>query len=144
VERGRWYQLGATSQYPHGVRGVDSLSIDGVSDDSFVLDGDAGRFMIKADADDIVDGDDLDVSYGLSAGTTDIVISKGETIEGEMTFVANNAAGKNDNYFWPYVKLTPDGDLSLKGDDWMTVTFNFEILKRDSMTERQYITRRRA
>ena len=87
---------------------------------------------------------DLEVSYGVKAGVDDIVVGRSDTIEGEMTFIANNAAGANDDYFWPYVKLTPDGDFSLKGDEWMTITFNFEILKRDSMVERQYITRRRA
>ena len=60
-----------------------------------------------------------------------------------MAFVANNAAGYNDDYYWPYVKLSPDGDFSLKGDEWLNMTFNFEVLKRDSLVERQYITRRR-
>jgi len=108
------------------------------------VDAAAGRFFIKEDADDIVNGDDLEVSYGLEAGVDDIVIARSDTIEGEMAFIANNAAGANDDYFWPYVKLSPDGDFSLKGDEWLNMTFNFEILKRDSLMERQYITRRRA
>ena len=144
VERGRWYQLGVEDALPQGVRRIGSVTITGVSADSFTIDADAGRIYIKEDATDIVDGDDLEVSYGVKAGVDDIVIARSDTIEGEMTFIANNAAGANDDYFWPYVKLTPDGDFSLKGDEWMTVTFNFEILKRDSLVERQYITRRRA
>lgn len=144
VERGRWYQLGVTADLPQGVRRIGSVTITGVSADSFTIDADAGRIYINEDATDIVDGDDLEVNYGVKAGVDDIVIARSDTIEGEMTFIANNAAGANDDYFWPYVKLTPDGDFSLKGDEWMTVTFNFEILKRDSLVERQYITRRRA
>jgi len=144
VERGRWYQLGVEDALPQGVRRIGSVTITGVSADSFTIDADAGRIYIKEDATDIVDGDDLEVNYGIKAGVDDIVIARSDTIEGEMTFIANNAAGANDDYFWPYVKLTPDGDFSLKGDEWMTVTFNFEILKRDSLVERQYITRRRA
>lgn len=144
VERGRWYQLGVTSDLPQGVRGVGSVEITGVDAASIIVDGAAGRFFIKEDADDVVNGDDLEVAYGLSAGVDDIVISRTDTIEGEMTFIANNAAGANDDYFWPYVKLMPDGDFSLKGDEWLNMTFNFEILKRDAMVERQYITRRRA
>ena len=144
VERGRWYQLGVTDDLPQGVRGVGSVTITGVDAGSVIVDGAAGRIFIKEDADDIVNGDDLEVAYGLSAGVDDIVISRTDTIEGEMTFIANNAAGANDDYFWPYVKLMPDGDFSLKGDEWLNMTFNFEILKRDAMVERQYITRRRA
>lgn len=144
VERGRWYQLGVTDELPQGVRGVGSVTITGVDAGSIIVDGAAGRIFIKEDADDIVNGDDLEVAYGLSAGVDDIVISRTDTIEGEMTFIANNAAGANDDYFWPYVKLMPDGDFSLKGDEWLNMTFNFEILKRDAMVERQYITRRRA
>lgn len=144
VERGRWYQLGVTDELPQGVRGVGSVTITGVDAASILVDGAAGRIFIKEDADDIVNGDDLEVAYGLSAGVDDIVISRTDTIEGEMTFIANNAAGANDDYFWPYVKLMPDGDFSLKGDEWLNMTFNFEILKRDAMVERQYITRRRA
>lgn len=144
VERGRWYQLGVTDELPQGVRGVGSVTITGVDASSIIVDGAAGRIFIKEDADDIVNGDDLEVAYGLAAGVDDIVISRTDTIEGEMTFIANNAAGANDDYFWPYVKLMPDGDFSLKGDEWLNMTFNFEILKRDAMAERQYITRRRA
>lgn len=144
VELGRWYQLGVTTEMPQGIRRIGGVTITGVSEDSYTVDAEAGRIFIHEDADDIEDGDTLDVNYGVVAGVDDIVIAKTDTILGEMTFIANNAAGANDDYFWPYVKLSPDGDFSLKGDEWLTQTFNFEILKRDELTERQYITRRRA
>jgi hypothetical protein len=144
VERGLWYQLGVTPSTPQGVRGVGTVTITGVSEDSFVIEGATGRIYLNSDADDIVDGDDLEVAYGVSAAVEDIVIAKGETIEGEMQFLANNATGTNRDYYWPYVKLTPDGDFALKGDDWQNMTFNFEILKRDELVERQYITKRAA
>lgn len=144
VERGRWYQLGKTDDLPQGVRRIGSVVITGVDAASYTVDADAGRIYIKPEAEDIVDGDDLEVAYGIRAGVDDIVIARSDVIEGEMQFVANNAAGLNSDYFWPYVKLSPDGDFSLKGDEWQAMTFNFEILKRDALIERQYITRRRA
>lgn len=143
VKRGKWYQLGETVEMPQGIRDIGSLTVVGVDSASLVIDAAAGRFYIDEGADDVVDGDDLEVSYGLNAGIDDIVISRTDKIEGNMTFIANNAAGANDDYFWPYVRIMPDGDFSLKGDEWLTMTFNFEILKRDALTERQYITRRR-
>lgn len=144
VNLGRWYQLGVTADQPQGVHRLGLVSITGVSTDSYTVDADAGMIYLNPDASDIVDGDDLDVAYGLYAGTDDVVVAKSETIEGELAFIANNASGANDDYLWPYVRLSPDGDLPLKGDEWMTMNFNFEILKRDALTERQYITRRRA
>ena len=143
VQRGRWYQLGVATDLPQGTRRIGSVSITGLATTSYTVDADAGRIFLHEDAPDIVDGDDLAVSYGVKAGVDDIVIARSDIIEGEMAFVANNAAGYNDDYYWPYVKLSPDGDFSLKGDEWLNMTFNFEVLKRDSLVERQYITRRR-
>lgn len=144
VELGRWYQLGVADDLPQGVRGVGTVVITGVDDASFTIDHDNGRIYLKPEAADIISGTDIAVAYGLRSGVDDIVVSRSDKIEGEMAFMANNAAGSNDNYYWPYVKLTPDGDFNLKGDEWLTITFNFEILKRDELVERQYITRRRA
>lgn len=146
VQKGRWYQLGVTADSPQGVRGIGSVAISGVADgdeaDNFKVETATGRIYIHSDAPDIVEGSDIDITYGVNAATEEVVISKGETIEGEMQFIANNPKGANRDYYWPYVRLTPDGDFGLKGDDWQNVTFNFEILKRDEVTERQYITKR--
>lgn len=143
IERGLWYQLGSTDATPQGVRGIGTVEIADIAEDSYVVETATGRIYFKPEAEDIVDGvTDAVISYGVSAGVEDIVIAKGETIEGALRFIANNAAGTNRDYFWPYVKLTPDGDFALKGDDWQNMTFNFEILLRDETVERQYITKR--
>ncbi len=141
--RGRWHQLGVTAETPQGVQATGGITIDGVDADSYVVENETGRVYINADAPDVGDGVAYEISYGVAAGVDDIVIAKGEVVEGEMLFLANNAAGENKDYFWPYVKLTPDGDLPLKGDDWQTMSFNIEVLKRDAVTERQYIRARR-
>jgi hypothetical protein len=135
VARGLWVQLGVSPTTPQGVRGIANVSIVGVEDTSYTVEGSTGRIYLHLDAPDI---------YGITATVEDIVISKGESIEGQLRFLANNAAGANKDFFWPYVRLTPDGDFSLKGDDWQNMTFNFEILLRDSLVERQYITTRPA
>lgn len=142
IERGRWLQLGKSVATPQGIRNVGSVSISGVDPSSYTVENDTGRVMLHADADDITDGGNVTVSYGITPQTETVVIAKGQSIEGELQFIANNPVGANDDYFWPYVKLTPDGDFSLKSDEWQTVGWTIEILKRDSVTERQYITRR--
>jgi hypothetical protein len=144
VARGLWIQLGVGPSTPHGVRNVGNVSIAGVDEASYIVEEATGRVYLNLDADDIVDGSALEFSYGVATAVEDIVIARGESIEGELAFLANNAAGLNKDFFWPYVRLTPDGDFALKGDDWQTMTFNFEILKRDALVERQYITTRPA
>jgi hypothetical protein len=144
VELGRWLQLGKTAVTPQGVRNVGSVAIAGVDAASFTVENETGRVLLHEDADDIVAGSTIEISYGVLPQTETVVIAKGQSVEGELQFIANNPVGANDDYFWPRVRLTPDGDFSLKGDDWQTVSWNFEILKKDSVTERQYITRRKA
>lgn len=144
VQRGRWLQLGKTIATPQGVAGVGSVTLAGVDPASYTVENNTGRILLHEDADDITDGGNVTVSYGILPQTETIVIAKGKSIEGELQFIANNPVGANDDYFWPYVKLTPDGDFSLKSDEWQTVNWNIEILKRDSATERQYIRRRTA
>ncbi len=46
-----------------------------------------------------------------------------------MRFVQNNANGPNRTYTWWKVKLTPNGPLSLVGDEWQALDFKFEGLK---------------
>jgi len=142
VQLGTWLQLGVTEDTPQGVRNVGSVDITGVDPDSYVVEEATGRIYLNSDASDILDTGSIDVTYGVRSQTENVVIAKGEPIYGELQFIADNAAGENKDYFWPYIRLTPDGDLPLKGDDWQAMTFNFEILKRDSVTERQYITSR--
>lgn len=142
VELGRWYQLGVTADTPFGVANIGVVTITGIDEDSYTYEQNTGRLLLHADAPDIVEGGDIEVKYGVDAGTEDLVIAKTETIVGELAFISNNAAGEQRDYLWPYVRLSPDGDFSLKGDDWQTTTFTFKILKKDSVTERQYIRKR--
>lgn len=141
VYRGRWHQLGQGGDTPQGVRNVGSLTLAGLDEDQFVVEESTGRFYVNSDA-PVVDGTVVAAKYGVAATIETVVIARGEVVEGDMTFIANNAAGENKDYYWPYVKLTPDGDMPLKGDDWQAITFNIEVLKRDAVTERQYITAR--
>jgi hypothetical protein len=146
VQKGRWYQLGVSAGNPQGINNIGSVSITGIDpedeDANFKVEAATGRIYIHSDAPGINEGDDLELAYGVTASVQEVVIAKGDSIEGELRFIANNAKGKNRDYYWPFVRLTPDGDFDLKGDDWQAITFNFEILKRDEVTERQYITKR--
>lgn len=150
VNKGDHVQLGVTAGNPIGARNVSAVVIRNVTQadavvvmaGNYEVDPVTGRVFILDDAADIDDGDVLEADFTAAAGTEELVVAQGTVIEGRMEFIAANAAGENRDYIWPYVQVSPDGDFSLKGDDWQTMSFNLEILKLNDSTERQYIVKR--
>jgi len=158
VRRGMWYQLGVSDDMPQGTRRVTNVKISTVapgatpSDPAVVtaltpeqllanveIDLERARVYVELDAPDIADNTVLRFGYDQEGVTREIIIGKGDEIRGQMRFVANNAHGPDKDYFWPYVKVTSNGDYALKGDTWQEMTFDYEVLKLDAKTERVYI-----
>jgi hypothetical protein len=67
------------------------------------------------------------------------VIGTASMVYGAMFFESDNPVGTNQNYWFPYVALSPTGNYALKGDAWQTLGFQAEALKRDQNTQRVYI-----
>lgn len=65
-------------------------------------------------------------------------VGSASQIYGSLEFLSDNPVGDNLNYWFPYVALRPNGNYSLKGDAWQTLTFVGEALKRDTASERFY------
>jgi hypothetical protein len=134
VKRGRYYQIGESTAQPDGVRNItlDNVSEGGatVTGGAYEFDGDLGRIYIADGADtQVADGDDLVITYDQTATTADVVVSGNSSLFGRLRFVSDNPVGENRDYFFPYVKLSSDGDFSLKGDDWQQMGFSFQALK---------------
>lgn len=138
VEQGLSYQLGTSATDPAGVRQVSAVTLTNdtvaanvpVAGADYVLDPVRGRITILEGSAKIANGDNLTVAYTVDASTRDQVISKSKTIEGSLRYIANNPAGKDIDYFMPRVRLTPNGDFNIKGDDWQVLPFTLEILKK--------------
>lgn len=141
----RFYQLGVTTLNPAGVRNVSSVVVNkgaGFSTlvtaaGNYQVDEVRGRIYIEDGAPGI-DDEDIQVTYSVGASTRERIVSGSQSIYGTLRFVADNPKGANRDFFFPYVKLAPDGDYNLKGDEWQQVGFAFEILKRGSL-ESMYI-----
>ncbi len=148
VLKGRFYQLGVSESNPSGVRNVKNVVVKTggaptwgttvTQVGNYQVDEARGRIYIEDDA-LVLDDDDIQVTFDLDASTRSRVVSGSDAIYGSLRFVANNAYGENKDYFFPYVKLSPDGDYNLKGDEWQTIGFTFEILKKASNIEALYI-----
>lgn len=142
AKRNRYFQLGVDLENGiPGVRHVENVTITADSGavtltGNVEVDMEGGRIYIEADAPDITDDTEITVSYDVAAYTQDLVITKGQQTRGQLRFISDNAVGKNKDYFWPDVKLMPNGDYQLKGDDWQTMSFNFEALRRGNTSSR--------
>lgn len=161
---GGWKQLGADVNNPAGTRSIDNVviskSVAGAlpSDprvvtpltpqelaDNFEIDLETARIYMEPNSTIITTADMvLEVEYDQDAITNEIIIGKGSEIRGALRFQAKNPKGENKDFFWPYVKITANGDYALKGDTWQQMSFNYEVLKKDDATERVYITNRPA
>lgn len=138
AKRGYGYVLGVTPSTPAGVRGVNATTflakvgsatlVNGVD---YELNADRGVITFKETATGITANgtDTVVLTYDLKATTRDRVISGSTPVEGAMMYEANNPKGKNFDYYLPYIRVAPNGDYNLKGDEWQTIPLSLEILK---------------
>ncbi len=146
--KGYKYQIGATASNPIGVRNLSDFEIttSGGSPvvvpaaNNYTIDLARGILTILDNAVGITDDTSYILNYDIGASSYERVIASNETVYGELYFEADNASGRNLDYFFPYVKLSPNGDLNLISDEWMTAGFNFEILQLDGVTAPLYIS----
>lgn len=135
VVKGLTYQLGMSPSNPSGVRNVSLVTIKKgvtslVAGTDYTLDAALGRVTILESSVTVINGDDLTADFTTSAQTRERVISGSSAIAGALRFISYNPQGKRYDWYMPYVKLSPNGDFALKGDEWQQIPFNVEILKR--------------
>lgn len=138
VSPGLGYQLGMSDAAPAGVRMVENVVLEVdvggtatalVEGTDYTVDAERGRVTFL-DGGQVTDGDEVSATYDVGGYTMPRVISGSQPIEGALRFIAYNPAGKQIDYYLPWVKITPEGDYELKGDDWQQMTFSMEILKK--------------
>lgn len=156
VTLGRFYQLGMTADDAAGVTDVKNVKLyyadasvaislgDGdislipgikpLPNANFEMNAGAGRFYIEGDAPDLLGEVQIVVQYDINAGNRETVVSGNKAIDATLRFVTDNPEGDNWVHFWPSVQLTPNGDIALISDDWMSIGFSAELLERDENT----------
>lgn len=146
AKRGRFYQIGVSPSNPAGLRNVKNVVVKKGAGftttvtmlNNYQLDAELGRIYIEANAADI-NAVDIRVIFDTDASNREQTISGSTPIYGALRFVSDNPKGANRDYFFPYVKLSPDGDYALKGEEWQQIGFNFDILKKADNIEAAYI-----
>lgn len=143
VRRGHAYKLGVTVARPAGYFGIAqagfTVAVQGGGQQlaagvDYDMDFMAGILTIRETSALVVDGvTDLTVTFAVAASTRERVISGSQPVECSIIYRTKNPKGEDCTFYFPYVKLTPNGDYALKGDDWQQIPLNLEILKPDNM-----------
>ncbi|MBB3231704.1 hypothetical protein [Halomonas stenophila] len=142
VQPGRFYQLGASTANPGGVRNVSAVDVQDETDTTTYVAG--TDYVVHAEIGllEILEGgtiaeETLHVDYTPAAETRSRVASHNESPrEGELRFYADNTDGDASDVFIPGVRLTPDGELALKGrDNPVEMAFNLAVQKRDGYAQ---------
>lgn len=126
VQPGRYYQLGATTANPTGVRSVTAVVVTDdttptpvtyVLDTDYELDAALGRIrVIPGGA--IVAGTNLLIDYTPAANTRDRVSSDSLGAKfGKLRYVEDATFGPARDVFAPFVQLKPTGELPFKSRD---------------------------
>ena len=129
-------QLGTNAQNPSGARNVDTVALVTVpptpalvEGTDYVVDKARGRVMFEETV-NVKALTSVAFTYDVDASKRDRIISGSQPVEGSLRYLAMNPKGENFDYFMPWVKITPNGDYALKGDEWQTIPFSIEILKK--------------
>jgi len=135
IKQDRYYQIGATTANPTGARKLSAVVVKkgattAVLNTDYTLDADLGRIYIKPGSLVLLDGDDITVDYTQAAHTRAQVVTSDTKIEGALRFISANAQGDQRDFYMPYAVLSPNGDLTLKGDDWQTLAFNLKVMEK--------------
>lgn len=108
--------------------GTGTVYVAGVD---YELEADFGLLTFLSGG-SLAGGEDVTVGFGVRASSRTRTISGNSQVEGAMMYQANNPKGTNINYYFPYVRISPDGDYELKGDTWQELPLSIEILKPKS------------
>lgn len=152
AKQGRYYQVGASVALPAGVRNIASVVVKKgagftttvTQAGNYDVDLALGRIYIEAGAPGIADNTDIQITYNTTVSVREQIITSTNAIYGALRFISNNVKGKNRDYFFPYVKVSPDGDYNLISDDWQSIGLTFEPLVKDSTIAQMYIDGRGA
>lgn len=133
--RGRRYQLGATLAAPMGLRDVSNVVVtEGATPvaatGNYTVDLASGMLTILENAVAIDTGDTLTVTFNHAAFTRQLVVTTDLEVEGAMRFISKAPVGMRVDWYLPWVKLTPNGDMQIISEEWATIPFSIEVLKK--------------
>lgn len=144
------YRLGVTQQNPNGVFAAEITKIETFASEANAKAGTSPTGTLVADTDYeftpemayLMIGDTnstkriaeagtwIKVTYNLKNAKREVVVSKGQNAIGELLFRGCNVTGENRQYWLPKIRLSANGDMSLKGgEEWQSLGFTITALE---------------
>lgn len=141
IKLGHSYKLGVTALNPVGVMGVNptGFAVETVGGVPLVvgvdynMNFDTGMISFVETSTIAVAGADIEVTFAVRASTRARVLSGNQPVEGAMLYETKNPKGDDCVYYFPLVKVAPNGDYALKGDEWQQIPLTVEILKMEGV-----------
>lgn len=143
IGKGLIYQLGTSDATPSGVRHVENVvvkkvptsgpKVNLVAGVDYTVDLTKGRVTLTETGTILERFDTVEVTYDIVAQRRRRIISGREPIGGALRFISTNPLGFKQDYYFPYVKITPNGEFALKGDTWQEIPFKVEVLRKSGM-----------
>lgn len=139
---GRHYQLGDDIR-AQGIRNVDNVSVAVSSVDlaetNFEVDLVNGRVYIPVDAPDITEETVVDVTYEWRETGRAYAESATAVRHGALRFISTNPVGPKKHYYFPFVEISPRGNMDLKGDGWQQMMFDVAAYRLSGAVEAVYV-----
>lgn len=135
VDPGAFIQIGETAANIAGARGLANVVVESNPAGTTYLLGADYTVNLATGLLEILTGgaiaaaSDITITYDIVGGTSDLVVSGGAASEGALRFISDNPKGDQRDAFMRSVRISPNGDLSFKGDEWQQIPLSVEILK---------------
>lgn len=141
ANKGRTYQLGETLSQPSGARQIEVTEVNLTSTPAtvytagtdYVVDEQLGLLTIPLTS-TIPANSNLTVEFDQTAHTRSQVIASDNEAQGAMKYISYNPIGQRMDYFFPWVKVRPNGDISLISEEWMTIPLTIEALYKGDLS----------
>jgi hypothetical protein len=130
IKQDRYYFIGESNGNAGGFKDIFDVAISGsVEGVDFDVDASIGKIYIIPGG-NIANGSTKTVT-GEKPLLTFVRVSSSDAgaVVGRLKFEADNASGNNDLLILPSISLAPSGSYAPQSEDFVTIDFEFEILK---------------
>ena len=141
ARKGRTYQVGETAGQPSGARQITGVSVFLTATPAtiytlgtdYTVDLELGLVTILTGG-AIAENANITVEFDQAVHTRQQVIASDNEAQGALKYISYNPIGRRLDYFMPWVKVRPNGDISLISEEWMTIPLTVEALYKGDLS----------
>lgn len=148
VKHGRWYTLGKQFSpvgpgYVERVTGVRNGAANPLRNGiDWDVDNTRGRFYIIPGSPRALQDSLINITYYKRTSGQSLVASAPKEVLGAIRYLSFNEHGPRTDYYLPLVRITPQGAIELKGDEWQQMRFTANAMKLSANEPLVYAIRR--